>query len=219
MTTIFDSRPSLRSGISEKSATLVTTGTDMTAHPTQRGPSPRRFTVSEYRHMGKSGILRQEDRLELIDGEIIEMAPIGSRHAGHLNHLVGLVSKQLADEPVLSVQNPLELGDHSEPQPDLAVLNPRDDAYASSHPIAGDVLLLVEIADTSLEFDRTTKIPLYARHGVPVVWLLNLPDKTVEVYERPDTDGYRVVHSLREDATVEHPDLDLRFEADDLFVE
>ena len=190
----------------------------MSVQPTTDAPSRRRFTVDEYHRMAESGILSEEDRIELIDGEIIEMVPIGSRHAGHLKHLNRLLSSAIGDDGIMSIQDPIHLGRHSEPQPDLAVLKPRDDVYTGAHPTPDDILLVVEIADTSLEFDRTTKIPLYARHGVPVTWLLNLQNETVEVHERPDADGYRITHSLRDDAVVEHPDLGLEFEARQLFV-
>lgn len=168
--------------------------------------------------MGESGILSDEDRTELIDGEIIEMAPIGSRHAGHLNRLVSLLSNVVGDRALVSVQNPIRLGQFSEPQPDLALLRPRDDFYSSAHPTAADILLLVEVAESSLDFDRGAKIPLYAAHGVAVVWLLNLRDQAVEVYEQPDDDGYQIVHSLRGGASVEHDEFGLCFPVAELFL-
>jgi Uma2 family endonuclease len=168
--------------------------------------------------MVETGILSEEDRTELIDGEIIEMAPIGSRHAGHVTRLVNLLSNAVGDAALVSVQNPVRLGEHSEPQPDLALLEPKDDFYTSAHPTADDVLLAVEIAETSLEYDRSAKIPLYASHGVRVVWLLDLRDRSIEVYEQPGEDGYQVVHTLRGDTVVEHEELGLRFDVADVFV-
>lgn len=168
--------------------------------------------------MVETGILSEADHTELIDGEIIEMAPIGSQHAGHVTRLVNLFSKAVGDLALVSVQNPVRLGEHSEPQLDLALLEPRHDFYASAHPNADDILLVVEIADTSLEFDRSAKIPLYAAHSVSVVWLLNLRERSVEVYEQPDDDGYQVVHTLRGAATVEHEGLGLRFDVGELFI-
>ncbi len=168
--------------------------------------------------MANSGILSEDDRVELIAGEIIEMAPIGSRHAGHLKHLVQLISRAVGDDVVVSVQDPVQLGEHSEPQPDLALLEPREDFYTSSHPGADDILLIVEVAETSLDYDRSTRVPLYASHRVPVVWILNLTDRAIEIYEQPGDDGYQVVHSLRGEAVVEHEALGLRFEVRELFV-
>lgn len=182
--------------------------------PTMR----RRFTVDEYYRMAETGILSPEDRVELIEGEVVEMIPIGSSHAGHVKCLVQLLSEAVGDNAIVGVQDPIRLGDHSEPEPDISLLEPRDDFYASAHPTADDVLLLIEVADTSLEYDRTVKIPLYAKHGVESVWLLNLEDEAVEVYEKPDEKGYQVSHTLRSDASVEHPELGLEFEARDLFI-
>lgn len=190
----------------------------MTADPVDRAPRRRRFSVEDYHRMVETGLLSEEDRTELIEGEVVEMAPIGSRHAGHLTRLVSLMSKEVGERALVSAQNPVRLGDESEPQPDLALLEPRADFYASAHPTAEDILLLVEIAESSLEFDRATKIPLYARHGVPVVWLLNLQDDAIEIYEQPDVDGYQIVHSLRGEAVVEHDGLGLRFDVGELFI-
>lgn len=190
----------------------------MTVQPVDTPPSRRRFSVEDYHRMVETGILSEEDRTELIDGEIIEMAPVGSRHAGHLKHLLRLVSNAVGDAAIVSVQDPVRLGEHSEPQPDLALLEPKDDFYTSAHPTADDVLLVVEIAETSLEYDRSSKIPLYASHGVGVVWLLSLRDRAIEVYEQPGEDGYQVVHTLRGDTVVEHEELGLRFDVGELFV-
>lgn len=144
-----------------------------------------RFSVYGYHQMGQVGIFAEDDRVELIDGEIIEMSPIGTRHAGHVNYLNTLFYTRLASQVVISIQNPLRLGEFSEPQPDLMILRHRDDSYASVMPEPADVLLLVEVADSSLQFDREVKIPLYARHAVEVVWLLDLKNNALEIYEEP----------------------------------
>lgn len=187
----------------------------MTAEPIRR-----RFTVQEYYQMAESGILTEDDRVELLEGEIIEMTPIGSRHAGHVKIATNLFKTRVPDNFVISVQDPIRLGDHSEPEPDVAILKPRDDFYASAHPGPDDVLLVVEVADTSLEYDRDRKIPLYARFGIPNVLLVNLRDETVEFYEapRPDDEAYQMAHTLRGEATFEVENLGLQFEAADFFV-
>ncbi|MBI4611270.1 MAG: Uma2 family endonuclease [Candidatus Rokubacteria bacterium] len=151
----------------------------------------RRFSVEEYHRMGQAGVFSEDDRVELIEGEIIEMTPIGARHAACVRRLGHLFNSLLGQRITVSVQSPLGLGLHSEPQPDLALLRPRPDFYAQAHPGPEDVWLVVEVADTSVEFDRTVKIPLYARAGIPNAWLVDLSTETVEEYRDPTPDGYR----------------------------
>ena len=153
----------------------------------------RRFTVDEYHQMGQVGILHEDDRLELLEGEIVEMAPIGSRHQATVDRLTRLFSESATEVALVRVQGPVRLAEDSEPQPDLTLLRGRTDFYASAHPGAGDVLLLVEVSDTSLEYDRELKLPLYANHGVSEVWLVDLEAEVVEVYRDPSTEGYREV--------------------------
>ena len=145
----------------------------------------RRFTVDEYHRMGQAGILREDDRVELIDGEIVEMTPIGSPHAACVTRLAHAFFAMVGRHAAVRVQNPIALGATSEPQPDLALVRPRADFYAGGHPGPGDVWLVVEVADTSLTFDRTVKVPLYARAGIPEVWVVDLAGQRVEVYRRP----------------------------------
>ncbi|HEV8712026.1 MAG TPA: Uma2 family endonuclease [Candidatus Binatia bacterium] len=151
------------------------------------------LTVADYHRMGEAGILGEDDRVELIDGELIEMAPIGSNHAGEVIRLVALLSSVLAGRALISPQNPVRLGDYSEPQPDITVLRFRDDFYRVSHPQPEDVLLLIEVADTTVRYDREIKIPLYARHGIPEVWLIDLQQERVEIYLQPGSEGYRQI--------------------------
>ncbi|GIX47745.1 MAG: hypothetical protein KatS3mg131_1956 [Candidatus Tectimicrobiota bacterium] len=135
----------------------------------------RRFTVAEYHKLAEAGILSEDERVELIEGEIVAMAPIGSRHAGAVKRLLDqFIPLQAARRVLLSVQDPIRLGEHSEPQPDVALLRPRPDFYAAEHPGPEEVLLVVEVAETSAEYDREVKVPLYARFGVPEVWLVDL---------------------------------------------
>ena len=143
---------------------------------------PRRFNVTEYYQMAAAGILTPDDRVELIEGEIIKMSPIGNPHAACVARLVRLFSQLVEDNAIVWVQNPVRLSDFNEPVPDLALLKPRTDYYAARHPMPEDVLLLIEVADTSLLKDRNVKIPLYARSGVSEVWLVNLPNEVIEGY-------------------------------------
>ena len=160
--------------------------TQVVAHPVQH-----LLTVGDFYKMGEAGILGPDDRVELIEGALIDMAPIGSPHAGMVTRLIHLFARLLDGRAVLSPQNPLRLDEHSEPQPDLSVLRAREDFYADAHPGPADVLLLIEVADTSVRFDRETKVPLYARHGVPEVWLIDLNARRVEVYRAPTGGAYR----------------------------
>lgn len=160
-------------------------------------PLKRLFTRDEYYAMAEAGILKPEDRVELIEGEIYQMTPIGNPHAGCVNRLVRRFSAlTAADRAVLSPQNPVNLTDISEPQPDITLLRFRDDFYGDGHPTPEDVLLLVEVAD-SIGFDRHTKIPLYARCDIPEAWLVDLKKEILEVYRDPTPAGYRKVQRLR----------------------
>lgn len=154
---------------------------------------PHRFSVDEYHKMGEAGILCEDDRVELIEGELIDMPPIGSNHAGEVIRLIALLSAALAGRALVSSQNPIRLGQHSEPQPDITILRRRGDFYRTAHPQPDDVLLVIEIADTTVRYDREVKIPLYARYGIPEVWLIDLQTSSVEVYLQPSSDGYRHV--------------------------
>jgi Uma2 family endonuclease len=157
----------------------------------------RWFTASEYNRMAEAGILTEEDRVELIEGEIVEMSPIGSRHAACVNRLNMLLSSQSGQIFIISVQNPIVVDDYSEPEPDVAVLRARDDYYAQELPTASDVLLVVEVADTSIEIDQSVKIPLYARAGVPVTILVDLPKELIEVHSEPSNGQYQSVQIFR----------------------
>ncbi len=158
----------------------------------------RRFTVDDYHRMAEAGILSEDTRVELLDGEIIEMAPIGNRHAAAVRRLIHLFSPLAASSAVVvDVQDPVRLGSHSEPQPDVALLRARPDLYTASAPTAADVLLIVEIMESSAAYDRQVKLPLYAEAGVSEVWLVDLQAQTVDVFRRPAGGGYQAVRTLR----------------------
>ena len=151
----------------------------------------RPFTVTDYARMRETGILKEDDRVELIDGEVRLMSPIGPLHAAIVNRLTAFISRHAGDTVILSVQNPIQLHDYSEPQPDLTLLQPRDDFYAHAHPRPDDVLLVIEIADTSIEYDRDEKIPHYAEAGIAESWLIDVNNRTIEQYTQPRNGGYR----------------------------
>ena len=156
----------------------------------------RLFTVEEYHRMMEAGILSEDDRVELIDGEIVEMSPMGSRHAACVNRLNALFSARVAQAALVWVQSPIDLLGRSEPQPDLALLRPRADFYAGRHPEPGDVLLAIEVSDTSLEYDRNVKVPLYARAALPEVWQMCLREEIVVIYRSPSAGAYRDVRRV-----------------------
>jgi Uma2 family endonuclease len=152
---------------------------------------PRRhaITVEEYLRMGQAHVFAQQARLELMEGEIVEMAPIGSPHAAVVNTLAALLG-EAAPGAIVSVQNPLVLSERSAPQPDVVLLRPRADRYYNSHPTAADALLVVEIADTTLRYDLEVKRPLYARAGVAELWVVDIDRREVHVFRGPERDYY-----------------------------
>ncbi len=157
----------------------------------QQAPARHRLDVDAYYKMAEAGILTQNDRVELIGGEIYDMTPIGSTHAGKTNRLNRLFARAAADGIALvSVQSPLRLDAYNEPEPDMMLLRPKEDDYQDRHPGATDVLLLVELSESSLAYDRGTKLSLYAKFGVPEVWIVDLRGAAVEVYRKPAGDAY-----------------------------
>jgi Uma2 family endonuclease len=156
-------------------------------------PPRRLFTVEEYHRMAETDILGADERVELIEGEVYEMAPIGPRHAGCVINVNRLLVTRLGDRAVIAPQNPLVIPPRSEPQPDLLVLRPRAVSYSRELPASRDVLLAVEVADTTVRFDRLVKTRLYARTGIPELWLCLASDGAVEVHRDPGADGYASV--------------------------
>lgn len=155
-----------------------------------------RFTTDEYDRMGKAGVFPPGERVELIDGEIVEMSPIGEAHAAGVKRVNRLFSERLGAKVLLGIQDPIRLGKHSEPQPDVVLLHPRTDFYAGGHPGPKDVFLIVEVSDTTLDYDRDVKIPLYARAGVRESWIADVSGRALEVFRSPGPEGYASVRRL-----------------------
>jgi Uma2 family endonuclease len=173
--------------------------------------------VDEYYRMADAGILTREDRVELIDGEIIEMSPIGVRHLGCVNAANAAFSEAFRGKAVVSVQNPLQLNNYSEPEPDIVLLKFRTDSYRGKRPEAADALLVVEISDTTFVYDSEVKLPLYAAAGVPEVWIENLMEDLLMVYRRPQGNAYTIRLSVkRTDSISVEAFPDLIFAASDL---
>lgn len=149
---------------------------------------PRLLSVGDFHRMIEAGILGPEERVELVEGELIAMAAIGARHAHAVGRLTMRLSRSLPDSTVLWVQNPVQLDAHTEVYPDLAVISDRD--YGEEIPEPHDVLLVIEVSDTTLGYDQGKKVPLYARHGVPEVWIVNLAKGVIEAFRQPSSDSY-----------------------------
>jgi Uma2 family endonuclease len=177
-----------------------------------------RLSAADYHQMIEAGILDERTRVELIEGEMVVMSPIGAKHSGLVNQLATIFYEQLRGRALLSVQNAVRLDDYTEPQPDLALLKPRSDYYKRSLPTPGDIHLLVEVADSSLEYDQDVKMSLYARAGVREVWIVNLVDIWVEVYRDPSPVGYTTLLRMLPGRTFAPEALpDLMISVDELF--
>ncbi len=164
----------------------------------QAFPKRHKITVQEYERMGEAGIFSEDERVELIEGEIIDMAPIGTKHADTVRKLIQALAGKLPATAILDVQNPIRLDNNTEPQPDIAILKHR--SYAHCHPAPSDILLLIEVSDASANYDRSVKVPLYAHAGIPEVWLIDLTGGFVEVFRKPSPSGYQEIsrHSQSE---------------------
>jgi Uma2 family endonuclease len=155
------------------------------------GIAKHSFTAEEFERIGRAGIFREDARLELIEGEIFEMSPIGSHHAACVNFLSRLLNRLFGDNHIVATQNPVRLNNLSEPQPDICLLRWRDDFYRDSHPGPADVLLLSEVADTTVVTDLSVKVPLYAGAGIAEAWLVKIPEEEVVIYSEPSGVAYR----------------------------
>ncbi|WP_333402910.1 Uma2 family endonuclease [Microcoleus sp. MON1_C1] len=162
----------------------------------------RLFTVKEYHHMIEAGILTKDDKVELIRGEIVQMAAVGRRHTSHVKRLTELFYTRLLSRVTIGVQDPVELDDYSEPEPDISLLRRRDDFYESGHPQSEDILLIVEVADATAETDRSIKIPLYAENNIVEVWLVDINEQCVVVDREPSPSGYQNIHRFQRGQTL-----------------
>ena len=176
----------------------------------------RRFTVDEYHRMADAGILGWDEHLELIAGQIVVREPIGARHAGTVDRLTRLWTARLGERAIVRIQSPVRFAKlRSELQPDVMLLRPRDDFYTASHPVAADVLLLIEVADSSVRLEKRVRIPLYARAGVRETWLCDLVSQRIEVHRQPEGRRYRVIQTLSRGeplASLAFPDVGLLVE-------
>ncbi|WP_295882702.1 Uma2 family endonuclease [uncultured Thiohalocapsa sp.] len=166
-----------------------------------------RYTVDDYYRMADAGILSPDARVELIDGDVMEMPPIGPPHASMVTELQNRLMRAVGDAAVVRVQNPVRLGPHDEPEPDLAVVTPPLAKYRTRHPEPADILLLIEVADSSLALDRDVKLARYAACGIPEAWLVDAQAGTILRCHGPGPDGYRSSRALHGERTVPVPGL------------
>jgi Uma2 family endonuclease len=183
---------------------------------TDTWPRPHRLTVDEYYRMAEVGLLSPDDRVELIEGEIVEMPPIGDRHAAAVDLLASALIRSLGDTAHVRIQGPVRLDAGSEPQPDIALLKPRADSYKTGHPTAADVLLAIEVSESTREYDLDSKARLYARYGVAEYWVLDLIDNQLHRFRRPIRGSYADHEALDGGAALFEP-LNVAVDLDELF--
>jgi Uma2 family endonuclease len=178
----------------------------------------QQFTVKQYHQMVDDGILHQSDRLELVLGEIINMSPIGTRHASCVRRISNLLAAKLGGRALIDVQNPFELDQTSELQPDILLLELRPDFYETSHPRPEDIFLLIEVADTTVKYDREIKIPLYSKANLIEVWLVDVNQKAIEVYREPTPTGYQDIQKFTQNQILDiKAFLDVKINVDEIF--
>jgi Uma2 family endonuclease len=168
----------------------------------EQWPKRHLINVDEYYRMAEVGLLAPDVRVELIEGEVIDMAPIGSKHAGIVNFLLRILDRRVGERAIVTVQQPVRLGVKSEPQPDLALLKARTDMYRNSHPTSSDVLLLIEVSDTTLRFDRGPKLAMYAKHNIPEVWIVDVDGKQVHCMREPNGNDYQSLVSMDSSSSI-----------------
>lgn len=178
----------------------------------------RRFTVHDYARMREAGILTEDDRVELLDGEIYLRSPLGPLHIAIVNRLTKLLMRQVGDDAILSIQNAVQLNDYSEPQPDVALLHPRDDYYDQALARPDDILLLIEVADTSFGYDRDQKLPRYAASTIAEVWIIDVDQQLVEQYVQPLQGQYTQLTKILFGQTIQSKTMpQIHFTTDQLF--
>lgn len=178
---------------------------------------PHRFSVEQYEKMIERGILGAQDKVELIEGEILEMSPAGGPHSKYTMKLFRLLAAAYASPWVARIQCPIKLT-HSEPEPDIAFYQPHPDEYEAEHPTAKVAVLVVEVSETSLHLDRQIKAPLYAQEGIPEYWIVDLANKSIEVHREPGAAGYGFMKRHGSGDTIDLPAIDgARLAVDELF--
>ena len=180
---------------------------------------PKTFTVAEYYKLAEVGILKDTDRVELINGEIITMSPMNAPHSGMVARLTRLLIRNLDDKATILAQSPVRIDNHSQPEPDLIVAKFKLDDYSKQHPTPNETHIIIEVSDPTLAKDQTIKIPLYANAKIPECWIVNLVDKQIEIYRQPKKGEYHFKKIISEkDQTIKSDNLDLIFKYQDFFI-
>ena len=177
------------------------------------------FTVAEYYKMAEVGILKPTDKIELINGEIIQMSPIKSPHANTVSVVEELLYEQLIKKVTIRTQSPISISNHSEPEPDIAIVKYGRNRYANSHPNPLDVFLLIEVSDSTLKFDRKTKKKLYAKAEIPEYWIINIPDSQIEVFRKPIDGVYQKELIVKNEETIKAEKIKFKISVSDIFFE
>jgi len=177
------------------------------------------FTISEYYKMAEVGILKPTDKVELINGEIIQMSPIKSPHASAITTVHELLTEQLFKKVTIRTQHPIQIDNHSEPEPDIAVVAYRKDRYRANHPVPKDVLLLIEVADSTLRYDRKIKKKLYAASDIPEYWIINIPDSQIEVFKKPRNGRYTQEVIYKDTESISAQKISFKITVTDIFFE
>ena len=180
-------------------------------------PKRKDITVAEYYQMADAGIIKSEDRVELINGEIITMSPIYSPHASVVDTLLELLILKLHSRAIIRCQNPLHLDQRSEPEPDIVIAHYQEDSYQSHHPIPKDVYIVIEVSDSTLQKDRKVKIPLYAKAGIPEYWIINLQDRQIEIHRQPKNGEYHSIQIISKEAEIKSEVISFTLNYSDIF--
>lgn len=176
----------------------------------------RLLTVEEYQKMVEIGIIKPEDKVELINGEIIEMSPVNSKHSSTVKKITALLYGLVSRRMNISVQDPIIAGQYSEPEPDIALLKPAEDFYESGHPTPEDVILVIEVSDTTLIKDQTLKLEVYATAKIPHYWIINLKENRVEVYSNPKSGNYSLRRLVDKEEKITLPNTEIEISGSDL---
>jgi Uma2 family endonuclease len=177
-----------------------------------------KFSVLDFHQMAEAGILDEDDRVELIEGELFDMAPVGSKHASIVDLLVEILTLGAKGRMLVRSRGPLQIPLHNEPLPDVFLLKPRADRYRHALPLPEDVLLAIEVADSTVARDRDLKVPIYGRHGIPEAWLIDVQRQVLTVYQQPCGEGYRVSTEVSSGALAPASFPDITIELAELFV-
>ena len=190
---------------------------DGTAVVADDEPQRYRFTVEAFNRMAEAGVFGEEERVELVDGEVYKVSPANPPHSAIVNKLARLLILGIREELNVRIQSPNVVGSHSQPEPDVVVANARSDDYVTAHPTAEDTIVAIEVSDTTYRFDRNKKLPMYARAGVPTVWIVDVNRRQIETFTDPENDTYRTVVVMKRGDSLVVPGTDVTLDVAEIF--